>query len=75
MRKKIIKYFKKRSKEREIEQSKRLGDVGILFGAVIGAEKGEDEVDIVIGAFAGLLVAGLFEAICPKTANIVKSIL
>jgi len=75
MNKKLIKYFTRRKKERAREQSRRLGDAGMLIGAVIGAEHGEDEFDVAVGAFAGLLIAGLFEELCPKTASIVKAIL
>ena len=75
MKEKIENYFIRRKRERQREQSKRLGDAGILIGAVIGAERGEDDFDIAEGALAGLLIAGLFEEFCPKTANIVKSLL
>jgi len=71
----LIKYFKRRKKEREKEDSRRLGDAGMLIGAAIGMERGEDEFDVMVGAVAGLLIAGLFEQLCPKTSNIVKSLL
>jgi len=75
MKEKIINYFIRRKRIREREKSIRLGETGFLLGAVIGAEKGEDDFDIMVGGIAGLLIAGLFEELCPKTAGIVKAIL
>ena len=75
MKEKLFKYFKRRKKEVEREQSRRLGETAFILGAVIAAENAEDSVDVVIGGIAGLLIAGIFEVVCPNTANVVKSIL
>ena len=75
MKENIYKYFTRRKKEREREQSKRLGETAFVIGAAIGIERGRDEVDMMLGGLSALLIAGIFEVACPKTANVIKSIL
>ncbi len=75
MREKLNKYFTRRKKEYQREQSRRLGEAGFLIGAAVGCEKGDDNVDILLGGLAGLFAVAIFEVTCPKTASIIKSVL
>ena len=76
MKRKLIKYFNRRSVEREREQSRRLGDAGFLLGAAVAAsDEKSDDMDIICCGVAGFLAVALFEVACPKTAALVKAIL